>query len=141
MGSDECYEQIAMSLGQLHRRMTRLQGQMLREHNVSLVEYHILMIIMRAHSVSQNDLAQALDVDKALISRQTQSLEQKGLICCCCDPDCRRQKILTLAESASELLPKLEDIHRRGLERIFSGLDSKQLSEMQLILKGLVSKT
>lgn len=141
MASNEIYEQIAASLGQLHKRMTRLQGQMMREHNVSLVEYHILMLIMKMHSVSQNELAQALEVDKALISRQTRELELKGLIECRCDPDCRRQKILTLTEKASELLPKLEDVHRRCLERVFSGLDSRQLSDMQCILKGLVSKT
>ena len=76
MAVNEVYESIAVSLGQLHKRMTRLQGQMLREHNVSVVEYHILMLVMRTHGISQNELAEALEVDKALISRQTRSLEE-----------------------------------------------------------------
>ena len=140
MAVNEVYESIAVSLGQLHKRMTRLQGQMLREHNVSVVEYHILMLVMRTHGISQNELAEALEVDKALISRQTRSLEEKGLIVCRCDPNCRRQNILTLTEKSAELLPKLEDVHRKCLERVFSGFDSRQLSDMQCILKGLVSK-
>ena len=139
MKRTDYYEQIAKNLGHLHKKITRIQGEILKQEDVSLMEYHILIIISKMQKASQNDLVRELDVDKALISRQIQSMEQKGLINCTCDPECRRQKVLTMTERAYLLLPRLEDIHRECLEHIFGGLDENQLDEMNCFLKGLNS--
>lgn len=140
MASTECYEQIVVRLGELHKRLKQIQNRMLQEYHVSLMEYHILIMLLREHSVSQNEMADALDVDKALISRHIQSMEQKGLLMSCPDPECRRKKVLSLSEHAKLLLPKLREIHCRSLEKLFADVDEKQLSEFQYILEGLVSK-
>lgn len=140
MVTTERYEQIARCLGGLHKRLKQIQTQTLEEYHVSLLEYHILILMAGMQQVSQNDLAAALDVDKALISRQIQSMEQKGLLHSSFDPDCRRKKVLSLSVQAQELLPQLQNVHRHSLERIFSGLPEQQLDEFQNILEGLVSK-
>ena len=136
---DRC-EQIAESLSELHRKLKRMQSNMLREYKISLIEYHILAAVRCRDSVSQNELAEALDVDKALISRQIQSLQEKGLLLCRPDPDCRRRNILSLSESALRLLPQLEEIHRSSLDRIFADCDEKKLEELQYFLKGLIGR-
>lgn len=140
MAATECYERIAYDLGELHKKLKRVQSQMLEEYHVSLMEYHILGIMLRLREASQSELASALDVDKALISRQIQSLVKKDLLSCSLNPDCRRKNTLTLSENALALIPKLEDVHRRSLERLFSDLDDKQLFDFRFILEGLVSK-
>ncbi|MBQ0037599.1 MAG: MarR family transcriptional regulator [Clostridiales bacterium] len=140
MAATECYEQIVSRLGELHKHLKRVQSQMLEAYHISLMEYHILIIMMRMQRVSQNDLAAALDVDKALISRQIQSMEQKGLLHGTPDPECRRKKVLSLSVQAQELIPQLQEVHRRSLERIFSDFPEQQLREFQFILEGLVRK-
>lgn len=139
MAATECYEQIACRLGELHKRLKRTQSQMLEKYHVSLMEYHILMM-MQAHHISQSELAAALDVDKALISRQIRAMEQKGLLSSGFDPDCRRKKILSISEDAQALLPQLKEVHRRSLAYIFADLSDQQLHEFQYILEGLVCK-
>jgi len=135
-----CHERIAESLAELHKGLKRMQSRMLKEYGISLIEYHILAVVRRSDSASQSELAEALDVDKALISRQIQSLQEKKLLGCRLDPDCRRRNILSLSESALQLLPQLEDIHKRSLDRLFEDCDEKKLTEMQYFLEGLVSK-
>ena len=140
MADTVCYEQIAIQLGELHKKLKRVQTKMLEEYNVSLMEYHILGVMLRERSLSQSELAAALDVDKALISRQIQSLVKKGLLSCELDPDCRRKNTLTLSENAIALIPLLDEVHRRSLERLFADLDDDKLCDFRLILEGLVSK-
>lgn len=140
MASAEQYEQIAEKLGGLHKRLRQLQSRMLDEYHISLMEYHILAIVLKAENASQNGIAEALDVDKALVSRQIQVMEQKGLLTCVTDPDCRRKKVLSPSAQALELIPKLDEIHRRSLERVFSDIDEKQLENFQFVLEGLVSR-
>ena len=140
MAKTECYEKIASSLGELHKKLKAVQIQMLKEYHVSLQEYHILIIMHRLVTVSQSELAAALDVDKALISRQTQSMQEKGLLFCSPDSGCRRRNVLTLSDTALALIPKLQEVHRLSLERIFSDLNEEQLFDLKFILEGLVSK-
>ena len=140
MASMECYERIAGKLGELHKHLKQLQSRMLEEYHISLLEYHILAVVMKAEAISQNELAQALDVDKALISRQIRAMEQKGLLSAAEDPACRRKKLLSPSQRAWELIPELDEIHRQSLDRIFSDIDEKQLQNFQSVLEGLVSK-
>lgn len=140
MAAAECYEQIACNLGELHKRLRKLQSQMLEEYEVSLMEYHILAIMIKVREASQNELAASLDVDKALISRLIQSLVKKNLLSCSLNPDCRRKNTLTLSENAIQLIPKLKEVHRLSLERLFADLNEEQLSDFRYILEGLVNK-
>ena len=138
--ADRHYERIAMGLGELHKKMTRMQSRMLEEYHISLMEYHILNLLRRSQNLNQNELAAVLNVDKALISRQIRSMEEKGLLTVEQDPDCRRQKTLKLSESAVALLPKLEEIHRYGMEQLFADFEEEQLQIFETVLEGLVGK-
>ena len=134
------YEQLAIQLGELHKRLKHTQSRMLEEYQISLMEYHILMAVLQSRHLSQNELAAALDVDKALISRQIQAMEQKGLLSGQLDPTCRRRKLLTLSQHALAMLPQLQEVHRRSLEQLFGDLPEDKLEEFQSILGGLVQK-
>lgn len=136
----ECYTEIARDLGELHKKLKRIQSRMLDEYGVSLMEYYILCVMLREKQASQSELAALLDVDKALISRQIQSLVGKELLICGLDPDCRRRNTLALSDKALALIPTLEDVHRRSLEMLFSDIDGEKLKDFSIILKGLVSK-
>jgi Transcriptional regulators len=141
MVTTESYEQIAENLGELHSRLRNFQNQMLREMDISLSEFHILIFLNHRESVSQNELAEAMNVDKALISRQTQTMVAKNLIQCRIDPSCHRRKLLTLGEQAYEILPQLQKIHECSLERLFSSVDERQLVTLKDILKGIIENT
>ena len=140
MVSPESCEQIVLKLGELHKHLKKLQSRMLDDYHITLMEYHILAIVLKKGNASQNDIAEALDVDKALVSRQIRAMEQKELLICAADPECRRKNVLLLSDKALALMPELDELHSRGLERVFSGIDEKQLEVFQKVLEGLVSK-
>ena len=140
MAQIEQYELIARRLGELHKHMKQTQGKILEKYNITLLEYHILMVIWKNNSASQNDLAKMLDVDKALISRQITNMETKGLIFSDYDPNCKRKKILLLSDASQKLIPQLQKSHKEGLENTFSDLSDKELKEFQQIIEGLVKK-
>ena len=121
------------NLGELHKRIKQIQSRVLQE-------YHIMVIMSRIRDVSQNDIAEALEVDKALISRQIRAMEQKGLLSCDPDPECRRRKVLYLSEKAQSLVPRLDELHQSCLREIFSDVEEAQILELQIILEGLVRK-
>ena len=140
MVSAEYCEHIVGRLGELHKHLKMMQSRMLNDYQISLMEYHILAVIMKTENASQSDIAEALDVDKALVSRQIRAMEQKELIKCETDPECRRKNVMLPSEKALELMPELDELHRRSLERVFSGIDEKQLEIFHKVLEGLVSK-
>lgn len=140
MKNGECCEQIVLLIGELHKRIKRMQAHMMTEYHISLQEYHILVIMMKAKQLTQNELAEALDVDKALVSRLIRTMQDKELLYCAPDPDCRRKNTLLLSEKAMELIPQLEELHSLSLERIFADIDSEQLEQLQNILEGLLRK-
>lgn len=140
MASTERYERLAARLGELHKRVRRMQERWLEEYDISLLEYHIIIVIMRSDEVSQSEIAAALDVDKALVSRQINTMVKKGLIIRDDDPNCRRKNKLSLSESTKSLIPSLMEAHRSGLERVFSDVDESKLNELEAVLEGLVNK-
>ncbi len=140
MNSAERYERLAVRLGELHKRVRRMQEQWLKEYDISLLEYHIIVAIMRSDDVSQSDIASALDVDKALVSRQINAMVKKGLIYRDDDPSCRRKNKLSLSESTKSLIPKLMEAHHIGLEKAFSDVDESKLIELEAVLEGLVNR-
>ncbi|MBP9996832.1 MAG: MarR family transcriptional regulator [Lachnospiraceae bacterium] len=134
------YELIALRLGELHKQLKQHQTKMLETFDITLLEYHIICLIGRSGTVSQNDLAKKLDVDKALISRQIQNMEQKGLLAAEYDINCKRKKVLQLKQPALDLIPKLEEAHRMSLEHSFSDLSNEELDELQQIIEGVIEK-
>ena len=140
MAATDSYEAVIHQLGMLHKRLRREQGRYLEEYDISVIAYHILIIMRKNTQISQNDLAASLDVDKAMISRQIQAMEQKGFLRSTTDPDCRRKKLFVLPQKAQELIPVLQEGHCQGLEQIFSDLDDQQVQTLYEILEGLVRK-
>ena len=140
MVSLETCEQIVLKLGELHKHLKKLQSRMLDDYHITLMEYHILAIVLKKGNASQNDIAEALDVDKALVSRQIRAMEEKELLKCGTDPECRRRNVILPSQKALELMPELDAIHRKSLERVFSDIDEEQLNNFQMVLEGLVSK-
>lgn len=140
MENAEYYQKIACHIAEIHKRIKRMQSLLLREYDISLPEYHILAVLMKKQQITQNELAEALDVDKALVSRQIRSMQERGFIYCTPDPDCRRKNTLILSEKALQLIPTLEERHRHSLDRVFSDLGEDQAEQLNLILEGLLSK-
>ena len=140
MNSAEGREQIVAKLGELHRKFNRMQSQLLERYHISLMEYHILALVLKNDNASQNDIAEALKVDKALVSRQIKAMEQKGLIVCRPDPECRRRNLMLPGENIPELMPALDELHRQSLERLFDGVDENELEIFRKVLEGLIGK-
>ncbi len=136
----EQYERIARKLGELHKYMQKMQGQLLAKYDISVLEYHIILLLWKKNALNQNDLVMELNVDKALISRQIQNMEKKDLIISGTDPDCRRKKILLLSEKSKEMIPHLQKVHEDGLKGTFSDISPESLSDFEHIIERLVEK-
>ena len=87
---------------------------------VSLPQGHILFEIRRKGNPSMQQIADELGMDITTFSRQTKSLEGKGLIVRSVSPHDRRVNILALTPAGEEVMERIDRYMADRIERLFS---------------------
>jgi len=92
----------------LERRLGILQENEYSCCNITLGQCHALVEIGRANSISLNELAELLNLEKSTMSRTVNNLVTTGLVKREIDPQDRRYVTISLTESGSMLFEKIE---------------------------------
>ena len=80
MSRDEGSRAFALAMHELLRRYQFQDVEQVCEYGITLTECHALELIVLAESLSVNDVAAALRVNKSTASRVVQSLAEKKLV-------------------------------------------------------------
>lgn len=94
----------------------------------------VLQFIVKKGPVTATRIAQMLDMDKAMVSRQVSKLRELGMIDAEPAPEDRRVVLLTASTSAVELLDGLRDRWAHGYHERFRGWT---LDELEVMRDGL----
>ncbi|WP_301859140.1 MarR family winged helix-turn-helix transcriptional regulator [uncultured Megasphaera sp.] len=129
------YSQIGYNFGTLSRRYEAYVAYACKALDLGYVEYVMLMELFRRDQCRQEELCQALSVDRALVARCVKSLEQKGFVQRRQDQQDRRAKHVCLTEKARDLQPVLQDILRRWIDDVLADIDETQTSQILQILQ------
>ena len=121
------------SLAAAFRRDLELE---LAPFGVTASQWPILSLCDSGEAGTPSELARALAVDAAVVTRLLDRLEAKGLVCREPHPDDRRSTCVELTEQARALVPKLRPIISKNNAKFLHGLNETELS----LISGIFTK-
>jgi DNA-binding MarR family transcriptional regulator len=109
----------------------------LAAHGVTVAQWNVLVSLYRSDGETVAELARFINTDTAAVSRLVDRLVAKGLIARSADPTSRRRILLSLAEPATELVPKLVAIADENDAAFFRTLSDRQRTDLGRLLRRL----
>lgn len=114
-------------------------------HDISLVQSHILFEIDRQQNPAMQQLAQTLGTDITTFSRQVQSLIKMNLVKKAPDADDRRISILSLTTEGKVVANEMDQQMKQYLDEIFSTMSEMEketvVKSIQLLNKSMAKTT
>jgi len=128
--ADEVIADVEEQLGLLFGRVRALWKDSAAQIHPELqpVGYKILSSIVRQGETNAYVLAQLLDTDKSVVSRQVKMLEDAGLVESREDPRDRRARVLTATPDA---IDKVRELRARQQERLRNLLRTRPIDDVR----------
>jgi len=124
---------ILLSLIRVFGRMNDATTRLVKQHDLTLPHFEVLLCLKSGEGISQQELSERLLLTKGNICIIVQKMESSGLIERRSDPTDQRSHRLYLADSGRRLLAGVMPAHHALTGRILSGLsqaDQKTLHEL-----------
>lgn len=103
----------------IHQRSRKTE--LLRKYGLQAGQDAVLLELARLKSASQNELAQAVEVDDPSVGRSIQRLEGKGLVTRAVDKRDARRRVVELTPEGRKLIPQIKRVYVRLAEEAFDG--------------------
>ena len=126
--------------GQVSRIGRRYLAEVLAEHELQLVHHAILSALYDLGPQSQQDVANALDLDKSHLVGRIDLLEDRGLVRRAPDRTDRRRYQLTLTPQGRRLVTRLRPAARQSQQSFLGALsDAEQQTLLSLLRQVLAA--
>lgn len=128
---------LASQVSKFGRR--HLEG-VLGEHGLALIHHALLSALDDFGSLSQQQLADALDIDKSHLVGPIDQLEARGLLSRIRNPSDRRRNQITLTTAGQALVDELRPVARRSQQGFLEALSAgEQRTLIELLQRVLVA--
>lgn len=97
-------------------------------------QWVVLKCLSQEDGISQSELADRVDKDKASITRILDIMQKNGLIKRCDDESDRRSYCIYLTEAGERTEKKLKSVVQTTGQEIFRNLDSEEMKELRRLL-------
>lgn len=128
---------VGLQLARVSKAVGRAFNAALADAGGSLPVWLILSSLRSTTWPSQLELAQALGIEGATLTRHLDGLEAAGLVRRARDPDDRRAVQVELTDDGAALHGRLLDVVIRFNRRLLAGLTESELDELRLVLDRL----
>lgn len=128
---------VGLQLARVSKSVGRAFNAALAEAGGSLPVWLVLSSLRSAQWRSQLELAQALGIEGATLTRHLDGLEEAGLVRRMRDPDDRRAVRVELTNDGSALHGRLLDVVIRFNRRLLRGLEASELEQLRAVLDRL----
>lgn len=122
------------TLKSLLRNLGALDGKKAFCCDCTYTQGHIITEVAVCGSISLNELAGRLNIDKSFMSKSVDDLVRKGFLKREQDPSDRRYVIIRLTEQGEQLYAKIQLQSRNKFAELLAGI---QEGDRQLVIKGL----
>jgi DNA-binding MarR family transcriptional regulator len=129
---------LAAMLAPLLRELIAAELPVLKEHDLSMWGYSVLLALGESPVRTQAALAEAIGADKTRIIATLDELQAKAYIERRADPDDRRVRLLAITESGRKVKDAVQEGIQRGEERWLSVLSA---DERRVFLRALQDMT
>jgi len=126
--------QISNELTAISRSLRRKRDRYMEPMGLRGVHGRLLLDIGQNPGISQDTLAQKVQVDKSNIARHVARLEQKGFVRREEDPNDRRILRLYVTEQAESLYPKLQKVMEDWEKTMLQDLSHWEVSQLMSLL-------
>ena len=124
----------------LYRRSQQFIVEACQRMGLTFSEFTLLVRIHDAPGVKQDDLAKVLFLDKAVVTRTINSLEQKGFIVRSQDKLDKRVKHVYLSVEAESYYPFLHNVLKRWMDYLCEGMKKKDVEKMETLFQHLTGR-
>lgn len=94
----------------------------LKEYDLSFGEQVIMMFLTSHENVNQDTISKTYLMDKSVIAKTLNRLEQKEIIVRKQNPENKRENLISLTQSAKEILEKMQMILEEWNSILYSGM-------------------
>lgn len=126
-----------MHVARTGRALNRAFERALGEAGGSLPTWLVLLSLMRGEWATQSELAEALGIRGPTLTHHLDRLERDQLITRSRDPGNRRVQRVELTDAGREAFHRLRGVAQRFDERLRTGLDGRELDDLQRLLERL----
>ena len=132
--SHACY---CIALRKVSRRLTALYDEAMAPFGITISQFSQLRTIKYRQPVSLTELAEALELDRSTVGRNTKILQRMGLVAAVTPEEDQRETVLSLTEDANALLAKATIVWREVQEKVERRLDAAEFDRVLAELKDL----
>ena len=126
---------VAFLLAQVGAHGAREFAALLATEKLVPADAGILLLLSRSPGISQQNLAQALDMHASRLVAVIDALETRGLVVRESNINDRRIYSLRLTDAGGELLRQIGQLARSHNENICSGLDDTERAQLRSLLQ------
>jgi MarR family transcriptional regulator, organic hydroperoxide resistance regulator len=112
-------------------------GEAVRELGITPQIWRILALLQERDGVSISELAEASLIDRTLLSRILNDLEERGFVRKKVNPKDKRYTGIYLAPAGAKMFATVLPAAQRQIERAISGLSSNDLAELKRMLTAI----
>lgn len=127
---EDDYVDIGRWFSILNRRSQLFVVEACAEMHLTYLEYVMLIRIYDHEGARQDDLAEMLFLDKAVVTRTMNLLQEKGLVRRERDEDDRRVRRIFLTDYGREKHAYLRNIIQRWVDYLTAGMDPEEVRTM-----------
>lgn len=124
----------------LYRRSQQYFVEACQRMGLTFSEFTVLMRVHSTPGVKQDDLAKVLFLDKAVVTRTINALEQKGFIVRSQDKLDKRVKHVYLSVEAESYYPFLHNVLRNWMDYLCEGMTERDLDKMNKLFQKLTDR-
>ena len=110
----------------------------LKEFDLSFGEQIIIMFLSVNENVNQDTISKKYMIDKGMIAKTLNKLEQKGFIMRRQNPDNRRENIISLTENGRGILDHMRVVLKEWNEILYEGMSDEEIASVKKLTGKMV---
>lgn len=116
-------------INKIVRNLNLYKNKVSKTHELNDTEFELVRYVSKRDARAMNEVAEYLNVDKALVTRMSRKLEQLGYITITTDECDKRKKLLKCLDKGYEIKDTMFNIENKYFEYITSCLSDSEKNE------------
>ena len=127
-----------LAIRQAARQITQLYDAELAETGLRSTQYSVLARLARTGPMTQQELAEALVMDRSTLGHNLRPLEREGLVAIAIDREDRRARRLEITPTGKEKVKSAHAAWKRAQERFDSRYGETESAQLRQLLRRAV---
>lgn len=131
---------IGRYISQIHRKGAAYISKGLSDYGIGYGQFMFLIQLYRGDGISQEELAEKLNIDKGTTARAVKKLEEKGLLIRSIDEEDKRAYKIYVTDSGVEIKDKIFSVVKGWEKNLTSNLTSEEKGNIIKLLEKICMK-